>query len=92
VTEQSSLAELARFSGVSALTEKPNQPARRPLPTLTAHLGKNPQRRTVSELLGIVLTLSARTRRATQPRTRVDLDVFRPDGSRAVRIFFAQRP
>ena len=43
-----------------------------------------PQR--VSDLLSVVLTLSARTRRMVMPRAEVDLDVFGPDGERAVRI------
>ena len=37
-------------------------------------------------LLGVVLTLSARTRRMIMPRVDIDLDVFMPGGQRAVRI------
>ena len=41
----------------------------------------------VTDLLGKVLAISARTRRLVAPRTRVELDVFLPDGRRAVSIF-----
>ncbi len=91
MNDTSSLVELAEFAGLTVQPDEPAKPVRKPLATLTAQLGRNPQRRTVSELLGIVLVLSARTRRAAMPRTRIDLDVFRPDGSRAVRILFDRR-
>jgi hypothetical protein len=45
-------------------------------------------RRGVAELLGVVLALSARTRRMVQEPVRIDLDVFAPGGKRAVRISF----
>jgi hypothetical protein len=45
-----------------------------------------PSRQRVSDLLGVVLTLSARTRRMVMPRVEIDLDVFGPKGQRAVRL------
>jgi hypothetical protein len=37
-------------------------------------------------LLGVVLALSARTRRLVLPKVGIDLDVFAPGGRRAVRL------
>lgn len=45
-----------------------------------------PLHRRATDLLGAVLALSARTRRIVQPRVVVDLDVFTPEGRRAVRV------
>lgn len=42
--------------------------------------------RPVSDLLGVVMALSARTRRMLAPRVAVELDVFAPGGVRAVRL------
>ncbi len=84
MTDTSPLAELARLVA-------PSRPAsatfasRRQLGSGTA-LESRPQRRSVAELLGVVLALSARTRRALQPRTQVEIDVFTPGGGRAVLI------
>ena len=39
-----------------------------------------------SDLLGIVMTISARTRRIVTPRTLIELDVFTPGGKRAVQL------
>ncbi|WP_196258541.1 hypothetical protein [Pelagibacterium limicola] len=47
-----------------------------------------PIRRRVSDLLSVVMALSARTRRMVLPRVTVDVDVFTPGGSRAVHLFF----
>jgi hypothetical protein len=44
----------------------------------------------VSDLLGVVLTLSARTRRMIMPKVEIDLDVFGPGGQRAVRIMLPE--
>ena len=40
----------------------------------------------VTDLLGMVMALSARTRRVVAPRAFIELDVFSPDGRRAVRL------
>lgn len=42
--------------------------------------------RPVSDLLGVVMSLSARTRRMLAPRAGIELDVFAPGGIRAVRL------
>ena len=54
---------------------------------MPARLDPRPQRRSVSDLLGVVMTLSARTRRMSMPRAEIDIDVFAPGGKRAVRMF-----
>jgi hypothetical protein len=86
MSDTSSLSELARFIGGSkSATAEPDlarrrvnapEPARRP----------RHDRRTVGDLLGVVLALSARTRRLVLPKVSVDIDVFSPDGRRAVRL------
>jgi hypothetical protein len=42
------------------------------------------QKRSVGDLLAVVMTLSARTRRMSQEPARIELDVFAPGGKRAV--------
>ena len=86
MSETSSLSELASFAGQSRLgTER--QPARRKaMNALTAGLRPKLQRHGVADLLGVVLVLSARTRRMGLPKAGIDLDVFSPDGRRAVRM------
>ena len=83
---RSTLSELARFIGGSALNSEDQAVRRRALDNLTAGLKPQPSQRRVSDLLGVVLTLSARTRRAALPEVTIDLDVFSPNGARAVRI------
>jgi len=85
MSNTSNLTELARFVGQSALNADGAQPLRR---LIGGHaFGLKPKARpSVTELLGVVLTLSARTRRVVQPRTEIDLDVFAPGGGRAVRL------
>ena len=45
-----------------------------------------PRKRSVGELLGVVLALSSRTRRMVQAPVAIDLDVFAPGGARAIRL------
>ena len=86
MSDTSSLSQLARFIGQSALTSADPAERRQAVNAMTAGLAPRPQRRNVGDLLGVVLALSARTRRMVLPAVRVDLDVFAPDGSRAVRV------
>ena len=90
MSDTSSLTELARFVGKSALASEDPQVRRRALDSLTRNLIPRPARRGVGDLLGVVLALSARTRRMVMPKVDVDLDVFAPGGRRAVRIFFGR--
>lgn len=82
MSEFSSLTELARFVGRSGVITEAiavNDIAGRVAV-------QQPGRQRVSDLLAVVLTLSARTRRMILPRVDVALDVFGPGGQRAVRI------
>jgi hypothetical protein len=49
------------------------------------------KRRGVGDLLGVVMALSARTRRMLMPHVEIELDVFDPDGLRAVRVTLPKR-
>ena len=86
MSDTSSLSELARFIGQSKLSSEDGLSRARPLAGLTAALKPRPQRHSVAELLGVVLVLSARTRRSIMPRVEIDLDVFAPGGGRALRL------
>jgi hypothetical protein len=84
MSDTSSLTELARFIGQSTLADQSAN--RRAVNDIVKHLTRRESRQRVSDLLAVVLTLSARTRRMIMPRVEVDLDVFAPGGNRAVRI------
>lgn len=86
MSDTSSLAELARFVGQSRLNSEDVLLRRRAINAITNSLMPRPAGRRVGELLGVVLALSARTRRMVLPRVSIDLDVFAPGGTRAVRI------
>jgi hypothetical protein len=83
-----SLTQLAKFIGQSTLTTITPQEAG----AIAGNLARRPQRRGVADLLGAVLALSARTRRMVLPRVEIDLDVFSPNGARAVRLLMGPRP
>ena len=86
MSETSSLSELARFVGQSGVIASDAAGNRRAVNDMLTHLGQRPHKQRVSDLLGVVLTLSARTRRMIMPRAEVELDVFSPGGQRAVRL------
>ena len=90
MSDTSSLTELARFVGQSALASDDRMVRQRTINAITGRLNPRPQRRGVSDLLAVVLVLSARTRRLVLPPVTVDLDVFSPDGTRAVRLRLPQ--
>ncbi len=89
MSDTSNLTELARFVGRSAFNADDPQVRRRTIESIAARLNPRP-RRSVSELLGVVLVLSARTRRMVLPQVAIDLDVFAPDGVRAARVMMPQ--
>ena len=91
MSELSSLADLANFVGHSNLTQTDANPGQRALKALSARLMAKPQRRSVGELLAVVLVMSARTRRVVMPPVHLELDVFAPSGQRAVRVFMGPR-
>lgn len=84
MSDTSSLSELARFIGQSRLTGMDAAANRRAVNDIVGHLTRRPARQRVSDLLAVVLTLSARTRRMIMPKVEVELDVFAPGGGRAV--------
>ena len=87
MSDTSSLSELARFIGQSSLSSAEPLVYRRAINAIAGRLGPRPAPgRKVADLLGVVLALSARTRRMVMPQVTVDVDVFAPGGGRAVRI------
>jgi hypothetical protein len=84
MSENTALTELANFVGRSPLTSADLSARNRVLAGMTNRLlGK---KRSVGDLLGVVLVLSARARRVAQPKTSIDIDVFAPGGKRALRL------
>jgi hypothetical protein len=90
MSDTSSLSELARFVGQSGVIASDVGANRRAVNEIVTHLSRKPQKQRVSDLLSVVLTLSARTRRMVMPKVAVDLDVFAPGGTRAVRIMLPE--
>ena len=87
MSEFSSLTELARFVGQSGMIGIDAASSRRAVNDIVGRFSpQTTQRPHVSDLLAVVLTLSARTRRMVMPRVEIDLDVFSPSGGRAVRV------
>jgi hypothetical protein len=86
MSDTSSLTELARFVGQSGLINEDAGASRRAVNDITRQYSRRPGRQKVSDLLGVVLMLSARTRRMISPRVDIELDVFGPGGERAVRL------
>jgi hypothetical protein len=88
MSDTSSLTELARFVGQSQLADASAN--RQAVIDILRHVSHRPAKQRVSDLLAVVLTLSARTRRMVMPPVEVELDVFAPGGQRAVRILLPQ--
>ena len=86
MSETSKVQELAAFTGRSKLTSEDPVTRRRAVNALAAGLKPKLQRRGVADLLGVVLVLSARTRRLALPSVDIDLDVVTPEGRRAIRM------
>ena len=89
MSENTALTELANFVGRSELASEDMVMRNRALAGITQRM--LPKKRGVGELLGVVLALSARTRRMVQEPVRIDLDVFAPGGSRAVDLIFGDK-
>lgn len=90
MSDTTNLSELARFVGQSALAAENPAARRQAINAMSARLNPRPQRR-VTELLGVVMALSARTRRMVMPFVEIDLDVYSPNGARAVRLVLPRR-
>lgn len=89
MSERSALSDLAHFVGRSALASEDMAVRNRALAGMTGRM--LPKRRSVGDLLGVVLALSARTRRMVQEPVSIDLDVFAPGGRRAIRLTIGER-
>lgn len=87
MSDTTSLSQLVKFIGQSGLPQSPPAGAN----GIGGSLAPRLQRRGVGDLLGVVLALSARTRRMVLPQVSIDLDVFSPSGNRAVRIVMGGR-
>ncbi|KKB77956.1 hypothetical protein VW35_12520 [Devosia soli] len=83
MSERNSLVELANFIGRSPLASPDMAARNKALSGMTERLMPK-QRRSVGDLMNVVLTLSARTRRMVQEPVKIDIDVFAPGGKRAV--------
>jgi hypothetical protein len=90
MSERNALIELAGFIGRSPLASPDMRVRNRALAGVADGILPR-QRRSVGDLLAVVMTLSARTRRMVQGRVQVDIDVFSPGGRRAVRLSFGDR-
>lgn len=92
MNETSTLNQLRDFDAQSPLASDDAAIRSEALRELTRSLepGK-PVRQKVADLLTVVMALSARTRRMVQPRVEIDVDVFSPSGTRAVRMYINNR-
>lgn len=88
MSERTALTELANFVGRSSLTSEDMAVRNRALAGITGRI--LPRKRSVGDLLGVVLALSSRTRRMVQDPVSIDLDVFAPGGARAIRLSLGQ--
>lgn len=91
MSELSSLSELARFVGQSRLASEDAEIRAIAVNAMVAPYNSGLKRRSVTDLLGAVLALSARTRRMLMPAVAIELDVFSPAGGRAVRVTLPRR-
>lgn len=89
MSERTALTELANFVGRSSLLSEDMAARNRVLAGMTNRM--LPRKRSVGDLLGVVLALSARTRRMVQEPVNVDIDVFAPGGARAIRMSLGGR-
>lgn len=86
------LTELANFRPRSPLASDDDIARQKSLDTLLRSLTpQKPVTRRVTDLMATVMMLSARTRRMVMPKVEIDLDVFAPNGTRALRMHLPQR-
>ncbi|KQN72839.1 hypothetical protein DevBK_06085 [Devosia sp. BK] len=90
MSERNALIELANFIGRSPLASPDMTARNKALSGMTERLLPK-QRRSVGELMNVVLALSARTRRMVQEPVSIDIDVFAPGGKRAVSMKFGEK-
>lgn len=83
MSDRTALVELANFIGRSPLASTDMKVRNRALSGMSERMLPR-QRRSVGDLLAVVMTLSARTRRMAQEPAQVEIDVFAPGGKRAI--------
>lgn len=85
-----SLSDLANFVGKTAMPHKHRINFWNAYKTATSDnvVSNKPKRAT--DLLGVVMAVSARTRRIVSPKTTIELDVFTPTGGRAVQLIMGK--
>jgi hypothetical protein len=91
MSDRTALVELADFVGRSPLANPDMTARNRALKGMTDRVLGRSQKRGVGDLLGVVLALSARTRRMVQEPAHVEIDVFAPGGARALTLSFGDR-
>ncbi|MBS3848166.1 hypothetical protein PSC71_16265 [Devosia sp. J2-20] len=89
MSERTALTELANFVGRSSLLNEDMAARNRVLAGITDRM--MPRKRGVGDLLGVVMAMSARTRRMVQDPVNVDIDVFAPGGARALKLNVGDR-
>lgn len=87
MSDTSALSELAKFVAKSPLANQDVRIRRQATDALAASILPE-SRPKVTDLLGIVMALSSRTRRMVQSRVDVDVDVFAPNNRRAIQLRF----
>lgn len=83
------LSDLAKFVAKSPLASQDENVRKAAINELVAGISPKVATRRSTDLLGVVMALSARTRRIVQPKVDIDLDVFGPNGKRAVYVISA---
>jgi len=91
MSDTSSLSDLTRFVGQPSLASEDRFTRAQALNAMVAQFDPGLKRRGISELLGAVMALSARTRRTLAPPVSIELDVFTPAGARAVSVTLPSR-
>ncbi|MCD7061185.1 hypothetical protein [Pelagibacterium xiamenense] len=87
MSDTTRLTQLAQFDATSPLASDDTSVRESALRGMLKGLETpRPVHRRVTDLLGVVLALSARTRRMVMPRVAIDVDVFAPGGRRAVQL------
>ncbi len=85
MSERNALIELASFIGRSSLASPDMRLRNKALSGVSDRILPR-QKRSVGDLLAVVMALSARTRRLSQEPVRVEIDVFAPGGKRALKL------
>ena len=84
------LSDLASFVGRSEKTSREQKRFWQAYGLAAERTVRQPVSAKVTDLLGVVTTLSARTRRIAAPLTITELDVFTPNGNRAVHLIMGE--